>query len=211
MLKLKFMLKLKNLLRFGECLFGAILLVGLAGPASSGDVWSWRTEDGAYAFTEDSKRIPAKYRAEARRRSLGKLTRYERFTEVSNELDQPYADRIRERRSALRAISATAPLGAIVGVTATSFPEQILTVPVTGGGGRSGGRSSVSLAVPLTGGQTSSDAELTTIESIRVKPRESMATRHWTIVKKGGRIVTVIKGELNQGPLKSASESSFDL
>jgi hypothetical protein len=38
-----------------------------------------------------------------------------------------------------------------------------------------------------------------------------MATRHWTVVKKGDRIVTVIKGELNQQPLKARSESSFDL
>jgi hypothetical protein len=38
-----------------------------------------------------------------------------------------------------------------------------------------------------------------------------MATRHWTVVKTDGRIVTVIKDELNQQPLKSKSESDFDL
>ncbi len=201
------MLKVKTVLRFGEFLLEAILVVGLAGPAFAGDVWSWRTEDGVFAFTDDSKRIPAKHRAEAQRRALGKLTQYERFTEVSNELDKPYAERIRERRSALRAISASAPLGAVVGVTATPFPETVFGVPVTGGVDRSG----ISLVVPSTGSWTSPDSEPTTIESIRVEPRESMASRHWTVVKKGDRIVTVIKGELNQQPLKAPSESSFDL
>ena len=68
---MQFMQKVKTLLRFGEFLLGTILVVALAGPAFAGDVWSWRSEDGAYAFTDDSKRIPAKHRAEAQRRSLG--------------------------------------------------------------------------------------------------------------------------------------------
>ena len=204
---MQFMQKVKTLLRFGEFLLGTILVVALAGPAFAGDVWSWRTEDGAYAFTDDSKRIPAKHRAEAQRRSLGKLTRYQRFTEVSSELDKPYADRIRERRSALREMSAAAPLGAVVGAAATSFPELIFGVPVTGGNGRSG----VSLSVAVAGSQTWSDSELTTIESIRVKPRDSLASSHWTVVKKGDRIVTVIKGERNQSSVTSTPESSFDL
>ncbi len=204
---MQFMQKVKTLLRFGEFLLGTILVVALAGPAFAGDVWSWRSEDGAYAFTDDSKRIPAKHRAEAQRRSLGKLTRYQRFTEVSSELDKPYADRIRERRSALREMSAAAPLGAVVGAAATSFPGLVFGVPVTGGGGRSG----VSLSVAVAGSQTSSDSELTTIESIRVKPRDSLASSHWTVVKKGDRIVTVIKGERNQSSVTSTPESSFDL
>ncbi|MEE8163956.1 MAG: hypothetical protein V3T64_00155, partial [Myxococcota bacterium] len=59
--------------------------------------------------------------------------------------------------------------------------------------------------------QTSSDSELTTIESIRVTPRDSLASSHWTVVKKGDRIVTVIKGERNQSSVTSTPESSFDL
>jgi hypothetical protein len=65
--------------------------------------------------------------------------------------------------------------------------------------------------VPATGARTSSEPEATTIESIRVKPRHSLATRHWTVVKQGDRIVTVIKDELNQRSLKVQSESDFDL
>ena len=56
----------------------------------------------------------------------------------------------------------------------------------------------------------SATSEPTIIESIRVKPRHSLASRHWTVVKKGDQIVTVIKGELRQRSLRSKSESDFD-
>jgi len=204
------MLKVKTGLRFGKFILGAFLVVGLAGPAFAGNVYSWVTEDGTYAFTDDSKRIPAKHKAEARKRPMGKLTRYERFTEVTSDTKEPYAERIRERRSALRNMASTAPVGAVVGGMSSQGPGVVYSVPVSGGGNGRGGGRGASIQVPV-GDQASAGLGLTTIESIRVKPRRNMATRHWTVVKTDGRIVTVIKDELNQQPLKSKSESDFDL
>jgi hypothetical protein len=203
------MLKVKTGLRIGKFIFGAFLIVGLAGPAFAGNVYSWVTEDGTYAFTDDSKRIPAKHRAEARKRPMGKLTRYERFTEVSSDSKAPYAERIRERRSELRKMAVTAPVGAVIGGMSQES-GLVYSVPVSGGGNGRGGGRGASFQVPV-GERASAGPELTTIESIRVKPRRSLASRHWTVVKTGGRIVTVIKDELNQQPLKSKSESDFDL
>ena len=202
------MLKVKTVLRFGKILLGSLLIAGLAGPAFAGNVWSWRTDDGAYAFTDDSKRIPAKHRAEAKRKSMGKLTRYERFTEVSADVEKPYAERIHERRSALRARTETAQLSAADGAARTNDLGLAYSVVSSGGRDRASGTS---LMVPLGKNQASSDSEPTTIESIRVKPTQSLASRHWTVVKKGDRIVTVIKGELRQRPLDGPSESDFDL
>ena len=82
--------------------------------------------------------------------------------------------------------------------------------PGGGGNGRRGGSRGVSIQMPV-GMEASADSGPTQIESIRVKPRRNMATRHWTVVKQGDRIVSVIKGELRQRPLKSKSESDFDL
>jgi len=203
------MLKIKTVLRFGKILVGSLLVAGLAGPAFAGNVWSWRTDDGAYAFTDDSKRIPAKHRAQAKRKSMGKLSRYERFTEVSVDVEKPYAERIHERRSALREMTETAQMGAVVGAVRPSGRELAFAIPASGGRGRAG--SGTSIIVPMAGNQTSSDSEPTTIESIRVNPRNSLASRHWTVVKKGDRIVTVIKGELRQRKLDGPSESDFDL
>lgn len=198
------MLKVKTGMRFGRLLLGAVLVVGLAGPAFAGNVYSWVTEDGTYAFTDDSKRIPAKHRTEAKRRSLGKLSRYERFTEVdSQESKESYEERILARRDALR----TAPEGAVAGAVVAAGTSMDYTVAVTGGTTRSG-RNGVSLRVP-TGTMDDSD-EPTVIESRRMKPSDSLATRHFTIVKKGDRVVSVIKGERRQRPLKAMSESDFD-
>ena len=43
-----------------------------------------------------------------------------------------------------------------------------------------------------------------------MRSSDSLATRHWTFVKKGDKVVTVIKGQLRQQPLKALSESKFD-
>ena len=198
------MLKVKSGKRFGSLILGVVLVAGLAGPAFAGNVYSWVTEDGTYAFTDDSKRVPAKHRDEAKRRSMGKLSRYERFTEVdAGKSRESYEDRILARRDELR----TVPGGAVAGAVVARGTSMDYTVAVTGGTTRSG-RNGVSLRIP-TGMNDGSD-EPTVIESRRMKPKDSLATRHFTIVKKGDRVVSVIKGERRQRPLKAQSESDFD-
>jgi hypothetical protein len=103
-------------------------------------------------------------------------------------------------------MAAAAPMGAVVGAMQSQTSGLVYSIPAAGGSGRRGASIQVSI-----GDQGSAHLEPTTIESIRVKPRHSLASRHWTVVKKGDRIVTVIKGELNQRPLKSTPESDFDL
>lgn len=204
------MLNVRTGLRFGVFLLGTFLVVALAGPAFAGNVYSWVTEDGTYSFTDDSKRIPAKHRSEAKKRSLGKLSRYERFTEISSEKTEPYAERVRSRRDQLRQTTVTAPQGVVAGaVVAQSGPTTDYTAAVTGGTTRAG-RSGVSMRFPLGPSASADDDEPTTIESRRMDPSDSLATRHWTFVKKGDRIVTVIKGERRQRSLQAISESDFD-
>jgi len=203
------MLKVKTGLRFGGLLLGAFLFVSLVGPAFAGNVYSWVTEDGTHSFTDDPKRIPAKHRAEAKRRPMGKLARYERFTEVSSPASEPYADRLRTRLDQLRGWPTGAPEGVVVGAMASQAAGIGYTIPVAGGAGRAG-RSGASLWVEVDE-TAEADSEPTVIESKRMKPSDSLATRHWTFVKKGDQIVTVIKGERRQRPLKALSESDFDL
>jgi hypothetical protein len=200
------MLKVKTGLRVGRLLLGTILVAGLAGPALAGNVYSWVTEDGTHAFTDDAKRIPAKHRAEAQKRTLGKLTRYERYTEVASETRKPYAERIRDRQTELRTRSATAPMGAVVGAVQSSEMGLVYSIPANGGNGNGMGAQ---FDVPI-GGSGSPDAVRTTISDIRVQPEHSMASRHWTVVERDGRPVTIIKAELNQQPLEGKSESDFD-
>lgn len=203
------MLSVKTGMRFGKIFVGAFLVVGLAGPAFAGNVYYWVSDDGTHSYTDDPKRVPAKHRNEAKKRSMGKLARYERYTELSAPKGKPYADRVRERQIELRGMMAAAPQGAVVGAIASQGGGVGYTIPVTGGGS-SGGRSAGSLWVPAEG-STSVDSEPTTIESRRMDPSDSMATRHWTFVKRGDEIVTVIKGERRQRPLKAIPEDDYDL
>ena len=202
------MLKVKIGKRFGSLLFG-LLVVGLAGPAFAGNVYSWVTEDGTYAFTDDSKRIPAMHRNDAKKRPMGKLTRYERLTPVSSAKLNAYEDRILARRDSLREMTVAAPQGAAVGAVVSQGTAANYTVAVTGGTTRSG-RNGVSLKVPLGGSASADSDDPTIIESKRMKPSDSLATRHWTFIKKGDRVVSVIKGERRQRPLSALSESDFD-
>lgn len=202
------MLKLKTGLRTGKILLGALLAAGLAGPAFAGNVYSWVTDEGTHAFTDDAKRIPAKHRAEAERRPMGRLTRYERFTESPSEKGKPYADRIRERQAELRGQTMPTQDAAVIGAVASQGTGIGYTVPVTGGGS-TGGRSAANLWVPTDRSTSSTDSEPTTIESKRMNPSDSMATRHWTFVKKGDEIVTIIKGERRQRPLKAHDERDY--
>ena len=140
------MLNVKTGWRLGKFLLGAFLVAGLAGPAFAGNVYTWVTEDGTYAFTDDSKRIPAKHKANAKRRSMGKLTRYERYTEVSSESGKPYAERLRERQYELSGMNAAAPQGAVVGAIASRGRGVGYTIPVSGGED-----GNPSLWVPVTG------------------------------------------------------------
>jgi hypothetical protein len=209
------MLKIKNGFRFGRLLAGTLLVTATAaGSATAGNVYSWVTEEGTYAFTDDSKRIPAKHRNDAQRRPMGELARYERFTEVSTDQDKTYAERIVERRDALRTTSVATPR------VVTTDPAQSTagigyTLPA--GGGSRGARSTASVWLPLGATGASSTAAAadegapTVIESKRMRSPGRLATRHWTFITKGDEVVTVIKGEHRDRNLdRDASESRFD-
>ena len=51
---------------------GALVVAPLAlGASAAADtVYSWRTEDGAYAFTDDLQAIPARYRSQVKTRQM---------------------------------------------------------------------------------------------------------------------------------------------
>lgn len=201
--------KQKNATRIGRILVGTCLLIGLAGPAFAGNVYSWVTEDGTYSFTDDPKRIPAKHKAEAKARPMADLKRYGRYT--VDRTDKTYTDRLRQRQSDLRAQAVSAsPQVVVSGQGAGSGAAAGITynLPVTGG--RSGGgQRGVGLQLPLAGVGSTGNDEPITVESIRVKPVEGEASRHITIVKQGDRVISVFKGENRDRTSEPTSESEL--
>lgn len=201
------MLWQKTATRIGRFLLGASLLAGLAGPAFAGNVYSWVTEDGTYAFTDDPKRIPAKHRDEAETRPMGDLKRYARYT--VDRTGKTYTDRLWQRQTELRERSgaqAPAVSAAPAGRTGSAMTYSIPFI----GGGSPGGHRGAQMQLGLGALGADDSDEPITVESVRMQPTAGEATRHWTIVKQGDRVISVIKGENRDRSPEGVSESDYD-
>ena len=61
----------------------AALAVALLAPAAAfADLYRYETEQGTVAFTDDVERVPARYRASAKRQEVQNLKSYSRLTVV---------------------------------------------------------------------------------------------------------------------------------
>ena len=79
----------------GFALTLALVLLGAPGGALAADrIYSWETEEGTLAFTDDPKQIPARYRAVATSRGREDLGRYERASVSATASAVPHADRL---------------------------------------------------------------------------------------------------------------------
>lgn len=201
------MLKLKTATRIGRILMGAILFAGVAGPAFAGNVYSWVTEDGTYAFTDDPKRIPAKHRDGAETRPMGDLKRYDRYT--VDRTGKSYTDRLRQRQTDLRDRAALEAPAVSAGPATGAGSRINLAIPTTGGGSPGGHRGAQMQIGTGSLADPASDEPIT-VESVRMQPTEGQASRHWTIVKQGDRVLTVIKGENRDRSPEGQSESDYD-
>ena len=73
----------------------AVLL--LAGPAAAEQMYAWRTDDGAYSFTDDREAIPARYQDRAKLRQTGNLGDYRRFTPADGRSSDRYHQELAAR------------------------------------------------------------------------------------------------------------------
>ncbi len=162
------------------------LVVGLSTPAFAGAIYSWRTEDGGYAYTDDPKAIPERYRAQVTTRAASRLQDYERYTANNDAATQRYAERVEERVAAFRArnaeVETVAPQAAPVG--RAGAPDYI-TIR-TGRRDRGG----VDLAVPSV---ASPSSEPLTVETVWVRLEGSSVIQPVQVTKRGDEIVAVNK------------------
>ena len=142
-------------------IFLLALVVGLSAPATADVVYSWTTEDGTTAFTDDAEKIPSRYASAVKEQSLESLRSYPRLT-IQTFTPPP-------------AVSAPPPSGDAPKTGSTASAEAGLSVLV--GGTRFGANAAV---VPV-GRDAKGDAPMI-IETDRVKPADSMATRHETVI-----------------------------
>ena len=184
----------RSIFLFGVAAIGLSLM--LAVPAVAGTVHSWKTEAGTLAFTDDVKRIPARYRASVSSRELGGLGDYVRFSGADEKSKTLYAARVQARLNRLRNANGAVALALPSGEGEAAFLVRT-----------SGGDNGVSTQV----GFPLADAEEEPIvtNNVRMMPENSIATRHVTIVRQGDRILSVVKPSLNQYPGTFPSEADL--
>jgi len=152
-------------------------VVALSAPATADVVYSWTTEGGTTSFTDDAEKIPARYASAVKEQSLESLRSYPRLT-IQTFTHPP-------------AVSAPPPEPSKTGAAAVPSAEAGLSVLV--GGTRFGANATV---VPV-GRDIEGDAPMV-IENYRVKPADSMATRHETVITQNGRVISIRQDELSQ-------------
>jgi hypothetical protein len=162
---------------------GAVVValgLGLTVPAFAGNVYTWNTDEGTVAFTDDPKHIPSRYRDSAETRQVGKLEEYARYTPAQTVAKRESAEQQAARTGDAIVRNATASMavggGASVIVGGTRYGRGGMVVPIQG----------------------SDSHEPLVIERRRVKPSNSMATRHETITRRGNEIISIDRDELHQ-------------
>lgn len=168
-------------------LVGLALAAGQAGVAmAGGTVYSWRTEDGSYAFTDDEDAIPARYREQATERQVGRLADYERFTPVDDAATDAYEADLAQRVLRLRDLNAglaqshgvaQPQSGAPAATQAAATPSgELLTV-------RTG---DVGLSFP-----TREQPGPIVSRSVLVRPEGKMVVENVRVTRRDGEVISV--------------------
>ena len=151
----------------------------VAAPALAGEIYSWRTEDGGYAFTDDEKAIPPRYRDRVETRTIEGMGDYHRLTAPEAGATGDYSRRLADRLDHLRSLNRN--------LDAASAPRPV----ETGVESLAVQTGAFKIGVPLDG---EGDGPLV-IEKVRFRLKGEMATRHNLIVRRGDEVLAVIKGE----------------
>ena len=163
---------------------GALALTVLAGPAGAKTIYSWQTEDGGYAFTDDAKQVPPRYRDAVVSRKSSGLEDYARFTAEDAAAADRYADRLAARLERLRAFNAPRRAPA-TGVAKAKGPQAISL--------RTGGPNAPS--IDLTPGASH---EPVIVERISGRPSNSSVTRDSVVVRQGDRTIAILRSRRHQ-------------
>ena len=171
----------KNTMRIGRSLSFALVLA-LVAPSISAEMYSWRTEDGGIAYTDDRDQIPARYASQAKRMRSGSLSGYERFTPSDDTAQESYASRLQQRLDHLRAVNAAPPVSRHAAV-APGAAAPGGTVSVATGNAR----------VPEIQVPIGENAAPIIVEPVNAKRTGDFRTRRVTVIRQGDRTVAVVK------------------
>jgi len=166
---------------------GALVALALAVPAQAGSIYSWVTEEGTFAFTDDPEKVPARYREEARERPARSLDEYERFTPEDPEAQTRYARGLTRRLQAMRELN-----GIRSGAPAQAAAPRAAPAPAAGAGSIAlrplGEEHGPRIDIPSGAG-----SEPVVVEETRYRPDGAVVTVPALVVKQGDRTLAIVK------------------
>ena len=176
---------------------GAVLLLAIAAPSSAGPVYSWRTEDGGYAFTDDPKAIPARYRDQATVRTSARLHDYKRYTPSDDRAVERYSDRLGQRLAHLRALNAQP----VVARNAAAAPAPTASLSMQSANGYE-----PSVEISSAYGE-----EPIVVDTLFTRPEGKIVTRHSQVVRQGDKILSVMRPRLREWNVSTDIHDEADL
>ena len=178
----------------------AVVVLLSAGLAEAKTVWRWQTEEGVYAFTDDPKRIPARYRSQARASTLRPLATYSQYTPAQRSGQKSWTKNMQQAARNLAELNARVDgrgPGVVYGVADPGTDAVI--------------RSSTSgqtFVEAQTGLATADSGEPLVIEEKRFYVPGLNVTRRDTIVRQGDRILAITKPLPNQDDISQIPSES---
>jgi hypothetical protein len=199
-----------------------------AAPAGAGTLYRWESENGTLSFADDPRRVPERYRDQVVEIQTEGLDGYGRFTPTDSAAQQVHSERLSERLDGLREQSGVSgePAGVIVleeppaehpleGIALQSVRESVGRRRVNTASGprwrRTTRLQTVDQPVPVLGMSADPDSdEPVVVERVRARSRDSLVTRHITVVRQGDRVLSVIKPRSRQGTSDWPVEEDFE-
>jgi hypothetical protein len=159
-------------------------------PAAAGPLFQWTAEDGTISYTDDAKRIPERYRAVAKEVHGKSLGSYGRYSPAKPEAETQYAEQLEKRVARLRALNraldeeaAYADGGYAAPAAPQGGPEALVRVD-----------RDLTVRVP-TSAAAAGEGPPVVVEDVRVRRNGSAFTVHDTVIRQGGRVIMVVRGD----------------
>ncbi len=162
--------------------FGA----ALAAPAVADPVYSWRTEDGGYAFTDDPKGIPARYRDQAQVREAGRLHDYKRYTPSDGHASERYSEQLTQRLEHLRAVNENRVVSNPVFAGQAASAQPTITM------------QSANDFQPSVEFSQNTGGEPIVVDTLYTRPEGKTVTRQSTVVRQGDKILSIVRPRLRE-------------
>lgn len=154
--------------------------VALIAPAVAAEIYSWRTEDGGYAYTDDRDQVPARYANQVKVLRDRKLEAYDRYTPQDGAAGHDYAEKLSARLERLRAVNASAAQPALRQAPG-ALPQN--TLALSTGDDRA----------PLIQVPTGNGLGPIVVEPVNAKATGDIRTRRVTVIRQGDETLAVIK------------------